>query len=111
MKRFDLRPLKNNFYDRMLELLDKQTAQDEVAIIMFEIGDFENIQKSADVIYEAGYTLMNSLKYNEVDWTLVVKKVKPEPAKSEHQDDERKPEVVEEIVETKKIKLDDDDDE
>ena len=44
---------------------------------------------------------MNSLKYNEVDWTLVVKKVKPEP----------KPQVVEEIVETKKIKLDDDDDE
>ena len=29
----------------MFELLDKQTAQDEVAIIMFEIGDFENIQK------------------------------------------------------------------
>ena len=79
MKRFDLRPLKNNFYDRMLELLDKQVIQDEVAIIMFEIGDFENVQKSADVIYEAGYTLMNSVKYNEVDWTLVVKKVKPEP--------------------------------
>ena len=79
MKRFDLRPLKNNFYDRMLELLDKQVIQDEVAIIMFEIGDFENVQKSADVIYEAGYTLMNSIKFNEVDWTLVVKKVKPEP--------------------------------
>jgi NADH-quinone oxidoreductase subunit E len=100
MKRFDLRPLKNNFYDRMLELLDKQIAQDEVAIIMFEIGDFVNIQKSADVIYEAGYTLMNSIKFNEVDWTLVVKKVKPEP----------KPEPVEEIVETKKIELDNDDD-
>lgn len=79
MKRFDLRPLKNNFYDRMLELLDKQIAQEEVAIIMFEIGDFENVQKSADMIYEAGYTLMNSVKYNEVDWTLVIKKVKPEP--------------------------------
>ena len=79
MKRFDLRPLKDNFYDRMLELLDKQIGQDEVAIIMFEIGDFSNIQKSADVIYEAGYTLMNSIKFNEVDWTLVVKKVKPEP--------------------------------
>ncbi len=100
MKRFDLRPLKNNFYDRMLELLDKQIAQDEVAIIMFEIGDFVNIQKSADVIYEAGYTLMNSIKFNEVDWTLVVKKVKPE----------LKPEPVEEIVETKKIELDNDDD-
>ena len=100
MKRFDLRPLRNNFYDRMLELLDKQIAQDEVAIIMFEIGDFVNIQKSADVIYEAGYTLMNSIKFNEVDWTLVVKKVKPE----------LKPEPVEEIVETKKIELDNDDD-
>ena len=79
MKRFDLRHLKNDFYDRMLELLDKQIAAEEVAIIIFEIGDFENIQKSADVIYEAGYTLMNSIKFNEVDWTLVVKKVKPEP--------------------------------
>jgi|UniRef100_UPI0040479103 NADH-quinone oxidoreductase subunit E len=79
MKRFDLRYLKNDFYSRMLELMDKQIAPEETAIIMFEIGDFENIQKSADVIYEAGYTLMNSIKFNEVDWTLVVKKVKPDP--------------------------------
>ena len=79
MKRFDLRHLKNDFYTRMLELMDKQIAPEETAIIMFEIGDFNNIQKSADVIYEAGYTLMNSLKFNEVDWTLVIKKIKPEP--------------------------------
>lgn len=79
MKRFDLRPLKNDFYGKMLELLEKDIQKDEVAIILFEIGDFNNIQKSADVIYEAGYTLMNSLKFNEVDWTLVVKKTKPEP--------------------------------
>ena len=85
MKRFDLRYLKNDFYDRMLELLDKQIAPEEVAIIMFEIGDFSNVQKSADVIYEAGYTLMNSIKFNEVDWTLVVKKVKPEPKVVLHQ--------------------------
>ena len=78
MKRFDLRHLKNDFYTRMLELMDKQIASEETAIIMFEIGDFSNIQKSADVIYEAGYTLMNSIKFNEVDWTLVVKKIKPE---------------------------------
>ncbi len=83
MKRFDLRPLKNDFYDRMLELMDKQIVEGETAIIMFEIGDFENIQKSADVIYEAGYTLMNSIKFNEVDWTLVVKKEKPEPREVE----------------------------
>ena len=88
MKRFDLRYLKNDFYDRMLELLDKQIAPEEVAIIMFEIGDFENIQKSADVIYEAGYTLMNSIKFNEVDWTLVVKKVKPEQRVVEVQESE-----------------------
>lgn len=79
MKRFDLRYLKNDFYDKMLELMDKQIVNEETAIIMFEIGDFNNIQKSADVIYEAGYTLMNSIKFNEVDWTLVVKKQKPEP--------------------------------
>ena len=79
MKRFDLRHLKNDFYDRMLELLDKQIKDGEVAIIIFEIGDFENIQKSADVVYEAGYTLMNSIKFTEVDWTLVIKKVAPEP--------------------------------
>ncbi len=77
MKRFDLRHLKNDFYGKMLELLNNQIATDEVAIIMFEIGDFSNIQKSADVIYEAGYTLMNSIKFNEVDWTLVVKKTPP----------------------------------
>ncbi len=79
MKRFDLRYLKNDFYDKMLELMDKQISSEETAIIMFEISDFNNIQKSADVIYEAGYTLMNSIKFNEVDWTLVVKKQKPEP--------------------------------
>ena len=99
MKRFDLRYLKNDFYDRMLELLDKQIAPEEVAIIMFEIGDFSNVQKSADVIYDAGYTLMNSIKFNEVDWTLVIKKVKPEP----------KIEAEEKIIETKKSEIDDDD--
>ena len=78
MKRFDLRYLKDDFYTRMLELLDKQITSEETAIILFEIGDFSHIQKSADVVYEAGYTLMNSLKFNEVDWTIVVKKIKPE---------------------------------
>ncbi|PLY06340.1 MAG: hypothetical protein C0625_09380 [Arcobacter sp.] len=78
MKRYDLRPLKDNFYDRMLELMDKDIVEGENAIFLFEIGDFSPIQKSSDVIAEAGYTLMNSIKFNEVDWTLVVKKVKPE---------------------------------
>ncbi|PHR70108.1 MAG: hypothetical protein COA66_13065 [Arcobacter sp.] len=79
MKRFDLRPLKEDFYDKMLFLMKNEISANEVAIFMFEIGDFTAIQKSADVIYEAGYTLMNSIKFNEVDWTLVVKKLVPEP--------------------------------
>ncbi len=100
MKRYDLRPLKDNFYDRMLELMNKDITEGENAIFLFEIGDFSPIQKSADVIYDAGYTLMNSLKYNEVDWTIVVKKVKPEPK------------VVEQEEETtKKVEDDEDDDE
>ncbi|MFK5881594.1 MAG: NADH-ubiquinone oxidoreductase subunit E family protein [Sulfurospirillum sp.] len=73
MQRYDLRHLGDSFYDRMLEIMSK-TKEDEVSIFMFEIGDFSAIQKSADVIKNAGYELMNSLKYNEVDWTVVVKK-------------------------------------
>ncbi|MCF6172663.1 MAG: NADH-ubiquinone oxidoreductase subunit E family protein [Campylobacteraceae bacterium] len=73
MQRYDLRHLGENFYDRMLEIMS-ETKEDEVSIFMFEIGDFSAIQKSADVIKEAGYTLINSLKFNEADWTIVVKK-------------------------------------
>lgn len=81
----------------MLELMDKDIKDGENAIFLFEIGDFSHIQKSADVIYEAGYTLMNSLKFNEVDWTIVVKKLKPEPK------------LVEEIEENNSKDEDDDD--
>lgn len=78
MKRYDLRPLKDEFYERMLELMDKDIKDGENAIFLFEIGDFSCVQKSSDAILEAGYTLMNSIKFNEVDWTIVVKKTKPE---------------------------------
>jgi len=81
MKRYDLRHLKDNFYDRMLELIDKGLQVDEVGIFLFEVGDFSSIQKSADVIKESGHDLMNSLKFNEVDWTIVVKKVSEEVRK------------------------------
>ena len=74
MKRYDLRHLKENFYDRMLELLDKDLAPQEVGIFLFEIGDFSPIQKSADLVKENGHEMMNSLKFNEVDWTIVVKR-------------------------------------
>jgi len=81
MKRYDLRHLKDDFYDRMLELIDKGIQIDEVGIFMFEVGDFSSIQKSADVIKASGHDLMNSLKFNEVDWTVVVKKVSEETRK------------------------------
>ncbi len=74
MKRYDLRHLKDNFYDRMKEILNEEATSEEVLIFLFEIGDFTPIQGSADIVKEAGYELMNSLKFNEVDWTIVVKK-------------------------------------
>ena len=96
MKRYDLRPLKENFYDRMLELMDKDIKDGENAIFLFEIGDFSCVQKSSDVILEAGYTLMNSIKFNEVDWTIVVKKVKPELAQNEKEAEEKNKKISEE---------------
>ena len=73
MKRYDLRHLKDEFEPRMKEILASHPEK-EVAIFLFEIGDFSPIQKSADLVKEAGHTLMNSLKFNEADWTIVVKK-------------------------------------
>ena len=73
MKRYDLRHLKNDFEPKMKEILDLHVAG-EVAIFLFEIGDFSPIQKSADLVKESGYELMNSLKFNEVDWTIVAKR-------------------------------------
>ncbi len=74
MKRYDLRLLKDNFYDRMIELLDNDLKPNEVGIFIFEIGDFSSVQKSADIVKEKGHILMNSLKFNEVDWTIAVKR-------------------------------------
>ncbi len=82
MKRFDLRHLKDDFYGRMTELIEKETKVGENAIFLFEVGDFSSIQKSADTIKEIGHELMNSLKFNEVDWTIVVKKLDPETQKA-----------------------------
>ncbi len=85
MKRYDLRHLKDDFYERMVELIDQGLKVGEVGIFLFEVGDFSSIQKSADVIKATGNDLMNSLKFNEVDWTIVVKKV-DEATKQERAD-------------------------
>ncbi len=74
MKRYDLRHLHDNFYDRMLELAQNDLKPEEVGIFIFEIGDFSPVQKSADIIKKEGHELMNSLKFNEVDWTIVIKR-------------------------------------
>jgi len=74
MKRYDLRHLKADFDDRMKEIVTKEITAGEVIIFLFEIGDFSGIQRSADMMKECGCELLNSLKFNEVDWTIVVKK-------------------------------------
>ncbi|MGB3750215.1 MAG: NADH-ubiquinone oxidoreductase subunit E family protein [Arcobacteraceae bacterium] len=77
MKRFDLRQLKQDFLPRLVELMNTDIAQGENGIFLFEIGDFSGVQASADCVKENEWTLMNSIKFNEVDWTLVIKKEKP----------------------------------
>ncbi len=73
MKRYDLRGLGADFDRRMLEILASQESG-SVTIFLFEVGDFSSIQRSADLVKEQGCTLINSLKFNEVDWTIVVQK-------------------------------------
>ena len=73
MLRYDLRHLHNDFEGRMMEIMQKVPA-DEVIIFLFEVGDFSPVQRSADLMKEQGYELLNSLKFNEVDWTIVVRK-------------------------------------
>ncbi len=80
MKRFDLRDLKQEFLPRMVQLIERELDVGENGIFMFEIGDFSGIQASADCVKENNWTLMNSIKFNEVDWTLVVKKEQPKVA-------------------------------
>ena len=77
MKRFDLRKHKENFIPRLIELMNTDIIDNENGIFIFEIGDFTAIQGVADAVKENKFTLMNSLKFNEVDWTVVVKKAAP----------------------------------
>ncbi len=74
MKRFDLRHLKSDFYDKMGEIIDRELDSGEIGIFLFEKGEHENVEKSAMYVKERGHTLMNSLQFNHVDWTIVMKK-------------------------------------
>ena len=59
----------------MEEILKTQLEMGEVGIFLFEVLEFENVQKSADIVAKSGNELLNSLRFNEVDWTIVVKRV------------------------------------
>lgn len=74
MKRYDLRHLHAEFDGRMVEIMQKEAQKGEVIIFLFEVGDFTPVQRSADLVKEQGLELLNSLKFNEVDWTIVVRK-------------------------------------
>ena len=76
MKRYDLRHLRNEFEPRMKEILKESHKANETLIFLFEIGDFSSVQRSANLVKSLGCELLNSLKFNEVDWTIVVKKNK-----------------------------------
>ena len=82
MKRFDLRHLGADFGARMCEIVEGELKNGEIGIFLFEIGDFSGIEKSANLIAQNGWTLMNSLRFNEVDWSIVVKKARPESSDS-----------------------------
>ena len=77
MKRYDLRGSKENFIPRMVEIVNTEISDGENGIFLFEIGDFSTIQATADCVKENNWRLMNSLKFNEVDWTVVIKKEQP----------------------------------
>jgi len=77
MKRYDLREHGSDFSKRLIELMNTEICEDENGIFLFEVGDFSPIQEAADLVKENNWTLMNSLKFNEVDWTVVIKKTAP----------------------------------
>ena len=74
MRRVDLRKSKDLFED--LALLLQEAKQGEVLVVLFEIGDFSPVERSFAFVKEQNCELLNSLKFNEVDWSMVIKKVK-----------------------------------
>ena len=75
MRRYDLRHLKANFLNRMGEII-KNSASDEVMIFIFEMGDFSSVEASARLVDGLNSTLLNSLRYNQVDWMITVRRGK-----------------------------------
>ena len=75
MQRYDLRKQKDEkLFDRMTDIMTNEAKDGEVMIFMFEVGDFSPVTKAMEIMKKEGHEIMNSLKFNEVDWTLVVKR-------------------------------------
>jgi len=75
MRRIDLRHLKAEFLGEMGEILAGADAG-EAIIFLFEIGDFSAVENALNLVLQSGYEITTSLKFNQVDWTLTVKKAK-----------------------------------
>ncbi|MBF7042680.1 hypothetical protein IY971_04595 [Campylobacter volucris] len=74
MRRVDLRKSQNLFQD--LKNIIDDAYMGEVLVVLFEMGDFSNVEKSFAFVKEQNCELLNSLKFNQVDWTIVIKKAK-----------------------------------
>ncbi|WP_103619397.1 NADH-ubiquinone oxidoreductase subunit E family protein [Campylobacter concisus] len=75
MKRVDLRHLKSEFLSSLGQQI-KAGEPGEVIIFLFEIGDFSGVAKAINLAYNLNCEVMNSLKFNQVDWVLTIKKGK-----------------------------------
>lgn len=73
MKRYDLRHLKGDCLDKMQEIM-QELPNLQAAIFIYEMGDFSIVQKSAELANSLDCAIVNSLRYNQVDWTMCVKK-------------------------------------
>lgn len=72
MKRVDLRHLKGDFLGELDRIMN-ESKSGEVSIFMFEIGDFSPVENAIAHALKEGYEIINSLKFNQTDWTLVLK--------------------------------------
>ncbi|WP_459861869.1 NADH-ubiquinone oxidoreductase subunit E family protein [Campylobacter concisus] len=75
MRRVDLRHLKSEFLSALGQQI-KASEAGEVIIFLFEIGDFSGVTKAVNLAYNLNCEVMNSLKFNQVDWLLTIKKGK-----------------------------------
>ncbi|WP_107698391.1 NADH-ubiquinone oxidoreductase subunit E family protein [Campylobacter concisus] len=75
MRRVDLRHLKSEFLSTLGQQI-KASEAGEVIIFLFEIGDFSGVAKAINLAYNLNCEVMNSLKFNQVDWVLTIKKGK-----------------------------------